>query len=54
MILPVFRDDYIAEIQVVCGNAHEFPGDQGWELLDRTFSGKRRRDGHPVGAKIRL
>lgn len=34
------REDYIAEIQVVYGNSDELPAGQGWELVERSASGK--------------
>lgn len=39
--LSVHRDDYIAEIQVVFGgDAYELPEGQGWELVEKSASGK--------------
>lgn len=34
------RNDYIAEIQVVYGHSDELPTGQGWELVQKSVSGK--------------
>lgn len=34
------RNDYIAEIQVVYGDSDDLPTGQGWELVEKTVSGK--------------
>lgn len=34
------RNDYIAEIQVVYDDSDDLPTGQGWELVEKTVSGK--------------